>query len=115
MSEYKRLTERYIDEQGSKCVRKLAWDGEILHRLAELEDRIENGTLVELPRIIHPNEQEWFVQYQYETGEYVKIPSMRKIGDNKWVVYFYENGLIHNGIYYTEERAKIKLKQVNGD
>ena len=49
MSEYKRLTERYIDEQGSKCVRKLAWDGEILHRLAELEDRIENGTLVELP------------------------------------------------------------------
>ena len=44
----------------------------------------------------------------------VAIPSMRKIGDNKWVVYFYENGLIHNGIYYDEERAKIKLKQVNG-
>ena len=46
MSEYKRLTERYIDEQGINCVRGLAWDGEILHRLAELEDRIENGTLV---------------------------------------------------------------------
>ena len=45
---------------------------------------------------------------KFDTGEYVKIPSMRKIGDNKWVVYFYENGLIHNGIYYTEE-------QVNGD
>ena len=49
MSEYKRLTERYIDEQGTNCVRRLAWDGEILHRLAELEDKIENGTLVELP------------------------------------------------------------------
>ena len=46
MSEYKRLTERYIDEQGINCVRGLAWDGEILHRLAELEDKIENGTLV---------------------------------------------------------------------
>ena len=48
MSEYKRLTERYIDEQGINCVRGLAWDGEILHRLAELEDKIENGTLVEI-------------------------------------------------------------------
>ena len=46
MSEYKRLTERYIDEQGINCVRGLAWDGEILHRLAKLEDKIENGTLV---------------------------------------------------------------------
>lgn len=46
MSEYKGLTERYIDEQGMNCVRGLAWDGEILHRLAELEDKIENGTLV---------------------------------------------------------------------
>ena len=49
MSEYKRLTERYIDEQGINCVRGLAWDGEILHRLAELEEKIENGTLIELP------------------------------------------------------------------
>ena len=84
MSEYKRLTERYIDEQGSKCVRKLAWDGEILHRLAELEDKIENGTLVELPRIIHPNEQEWFVQYQYESG------------------------IINCNVFYSEAEAKLK-------
>ena len=49
MSEYKRLTERYTGEQGINCVRGLAWDGEILHRLAELEDKIENGTLIELP------------------------------------------------------------------
>lgn len=88
MSEYKRLTERYIDEQGSKCVRKLAWDGEILHRLAELEDRIENGTLVELPRIIHPNEQEWFVQYQYESG------------------------IINCNVFYSEAEAEAKLKEL---
>lgn len=52
MSEYKRLTERYIDEQGINGVRGLAWDGEILHRLAELEDKIENGTLVTVPYAI---------------------------------------------------------------
>ena len=51
---------------------------------------------------------------KFDTGEYVKIPSMRKIGESKWVVYFYENGLIHNGVYYTEERARRKLEQVNG-
>ena len=35
-----RLTKRVGDE-----VHALAWNGEILHRLAELEDKIENGTL----------------------------------------------------------------------
>ena len=49
MKNYKRLTERYIDENGNKCVKPLVWEGEILHSLAELEDKIENGTLVELP------------------------------------------------------------------
>ena len=44
-----------------------------------------------------------------------QIEEMAKIGESKWVVYFYENGLIHNGIYYTEERARRKLEQVNGD
>ena len=42
MSKYKRLTKRE-----GKEVKALEWDGEILHRLAELEDKIENGTLVE--------------------------------------------------------------------
>lgn len=49
---------------------------------------------------------------KFDTGEYVKIPSMRKIDDNKWVVYFYEDGIIHSGIYYTEERARRKLEQL---
>lgn len=43
MSKYKRLTKRE-----GKEVKPLEWDGEILHRLAELEDKIENGTLIEL-------------------------------------------------------------------
>ena len=46
MSEYKRLTKRE-----GKEVKALEWDGKILHRLAELEDKIENGTLVERPPV----------------------------------------------------------------
>ena len=51
---------------------------------------------------------------RFKTGEYVKIPSMRQIGDHKWVVYFYEGGIIHSGIYYTEERARTRLEIENG-
>lgn len=77
---YKRLTYRfnkgigYIDNDfngvyysdcingDSGCITK------IYERLVELEDKIENGTLVEFPRIIHPNEREWFVYFQLPTG-----------------------------------------------
>lgn len=53
---YKRLTECYIEEEGdffkkgTRLTLKNASDGEILERLAELEDKIENGTFIELPR-----------------------------------------------------------------
>lgn len=55
MKDYKRLTERYVAEEGdffekgTRFTLKNAPDEEILERLAELEDKIENGTLVELP------------------------------------------------------------------
>ena len=58
-----------------------------IKRLGEIEDKIENGTLVELPRIIHPNEQEWFVQYQYESG------------------------IIDCNVFYSEAEAKLKELQ----
>ena len=51
MSEYQRLTKRE-----GKEVKALAWDGEVLHRLAELEDKIESRKLVEL---------------KYKNGDYV--------------------------------------------
>ena len=44
-----------------------------------------------------------------KTGEYIKVPSMQKVGDHKWAVYFYEDGLVHYGIYYTLERAQTRL------
>ena len=55
MSEYKRLTKQVFDKvQG--CEDKMTMHGQSLYdlynRLAELEDKIENGTLVEFPFIV---------------------------------------------------------------
>lgn len=52
----------------------------------ELRERLEKA--VELPRIIHPNEYEWFVQYQ-----------------NKY-------GLIFDKIFYSERAAEARLKEI---
>lgn len=46
------------------------------------------GELVEFPRIIHPNELEWFVQYQYPSG------------------------IIDYEIFYSLEKAEQKLKEL---
>ena len=76
MKEYKRLTERAGNgkavTKGCKTCPDYCFDCSYadgcIDRLAELEDKIENGTLIELPRIIHPNKAEWYVQYQYPSG-----------------------------------------------
>ena len=81
MSDYKRITMKdeeygnYVQNIGSELNNpKIAFSyngkiyGSIIDRLAELEDKIENGTLIEMPRIIHPNRMEWYVQYQYPNG-----------------------------------------------
>ena len=46
---------------------------------------------------------------KFQTGEYIRVPSMQKVGDHKWVVYFYEDNIIHYGVYYTLERAQTRL------
>ncbi len=46
------------------------------------------GELIELPRIIHPNKLEWFVQYQYQSG------------------------VIDFEIFYSLEKAEQKLKEL---
>lgn len=100
MSEYKRLTEKVKDcfQYDLKDFKhKIGEFGDYdaffaysmaVKRLGELEDKIESGTLVELPRIIHPNEQEWFVQYQYESG------------------------IINCNVFYSEAEAEAKLKEL---
>ena len=60
MKEYKRLTKR-----DGKEVKALGWDGEVLHRLAELGDKIENGDLIS-PCDMGYNEIAFFVKHNAE-------------------------------------------------
>lgn len=53
---------------------------------AELRARLDKA--VELPRIVHPNANEWFVQYQNEYG------------------------LIFDEIFYSERAAEARLKEI---
>lgn len=109
MSKYKRLTERYIDEQGINCVRGLAWDGEILHRLAELEDKIENETLVELPCKVGDMATAVIDTFAYDNSvQKVKIEGIAYIVKD-------ENGDITfqhiSRLFHTKAEAEAKLKE----
>ena len=64
---------------------------DLIDRLYDLEEKIENGTLIELPRIIHPNPLEWFVQFEYETG------------------------IIDYNIFRSEEKAQKRLEELKND
>lgn len=44
----------------ARCIEKLQAEN------AKLRERLEKA--VELPRIIHPNKNEWHIQYKYESG-----------------------------------------------
>lgn len=95
MGEYKRLTHRldgrraiaHFDREAKDIIDQYVL---VVRRLAELEDKIENGELVELPRIVHPNHLEWVVQWQYQTG------------------------LIDYKIFCTKEEAKKYLEELRG-
>lgn len=113
MSKYKRLTERYIDEQGINCVRGLAWDGEILHRLAELEDKIENGTLIEIPCKVGDNAVAIIDTLCYPNAIYnVKLKDLAYIVED-------ENGDVTfqhiTRIFGTEAEAEKKLEELKNE
>ena len=113
MSEYKRLTERYIDEQGINCVRGLAWDGEILHRLAELEDKIEAGTLIEIPCKVGDNAVAIIDTLCYPNAIYnVKLKDLAYIVED-------ENGDVTfqhiTRIFGTEAEAEKRLEEIRNE
>jgi len=92
---YKRLTTTQV--VNGRNIKTITSKGKVtiqdlIDRLYDIEEKIENGTLVEFPRIIHPNKKEWFVQFQYESG------------------------VIDNYVYYTEAEAEKKLEEIrNGN
>lgn len=56
---------------------------------AALRERLERS--VELPRIIHPNKNEWFIQYQLKSG------------------------IIDYNIRYSKEAAEARLAELKGE
>lgn len=56
---------------------------------AALRERLENA--VGLPRIIHPNKNEWFIQYQLKSG------------------------IIDYSILYSKEAAEARLAELKGE
>ena len=56
---------------------------------AALRERLEKA--VELPRIVHPNKNEWFIQYQLKSG------------------------IIDYSIRYSKEAAEARLAELKGE
>ena len=129
MSEYKRLTERhengYIELMCNSCKYNDKCDVEthycneaIKNYLAELEDKIENGTIVALPckvgdtiyevfkNNIHPFIQQTKVEKIIVTEKGLKL----KLARNS----FYETSIASLGktLFLTEEAAKAQIKEL---
>ena len=92
MKEYKRLTKRLMCSNAPFT--EYASDNEVLQRLAELEDKIENGTLIELPFIQKGQyNKRWYVYYRKKTG-------------NKNITW---------KMYYSKAEAEAKLKELQNE
>lgn len=121
MSEYKRLTKQVFDKvQG--CEDKMTMHGQSLYdlynRLAELEDKIENGTIIELPCKVGDT--------IYEVFKYHKPPFIQQTKIEKIIVTekglklklarnsLYETSIASLGktLFLTEEAAEEQIKKL---
>lgn len=124
---YKRLTRVHIAkdgdgsgfETGTKWVEKLSQDGDILHRLAELEDKIENGTLFELPckagDIVY---RIW----TYSNGGYVQDYTIVEIEIYEDEILLFDDSDnqiqitdIGKTVFLTKDQAEARLKELKGE
>lgn len=98
MKEYERLTkwehENCASVNGLSPIDKDMANA--INRLAELEDKIENGTLIEFPRIVPPIK---YNNYSLWSVEYVN----RAYGN------------ISTDFYGTKEDAEERLKELQGE
>lgn len=98
MKEYKRLTERVgkgvcVKETSTSDNRSI-WNA--IKRLAELEDKIENGTLIELPCKVR--DTVWFVYETENDGTFLDEGVIRSFSIDScglWVYVVYKSGLTY--------------------
>ena len=77
MSKYKRLT-KWETSKGVKCVKYWQYSQEqIAERLALLEDKIENGTLIEFNKLFYSNQFNAWCIY-LKDGDYIKSLCLTK-------------------------------------
>lgn len=138
MSEYKRLTKKdkyghwYTDTKindrfmwstdGKVWERDLthcAFDGEAIDRLAELEDKIENGTLIELPCKVGDTVYEVFKEHRPPFIQETKIEKIIIVGEKGLRLRlarnsFYETAISSLGktVFLTKAEAEARLKEL---
>ena len=125
MKEYKRLTKRLMGSNAPFT--EYASDNEVLQRLAELEDKIENGTLIKLPckvgdTVYHLSDKkicEEFVKqikYSIYNGEIDLLNSHIMTDDNYSKDYnFYRISKLGKSVFLTKAEAEARLKELKGE
>ena len=129
---YKRLTERLMGSNAPFT--EYASDNEVLQRLAELEDKIENGTLIELPckvgttvyqiykdcsNCLHFKETGWEYDCWCDFDSEESKTMFEFDGDNDCVYIIEETEFTYNHIkdfgkdlFLTKAEAEAKLKEL---
>lgn len=108
MSDYKRLTEK--DQYG--IIRLVQSEGYLLgdyellkNRLAELEDKIENGNLIDLPCKV--GDSVWLIyENQVEIAVIWRIALTPTYNEFKWFIPYDETQPKDTGIFKTNEIGK---------
>lgn len=119
MNDYKRLTIR-LSNGKIGCLQEYS-QKDLITRLAELEDKIENGTLMEIPCKV--GDDAYFVvkhkeDYVLEEG-YVRAINIDK--DGIWVGCYYNSGFSYlhkhkdKNLFYKTAEAEAKLKELQGE
>lgn len=139
MKEYKRLTKRYKDGTSGTIKQpqseyiatvydeQLRINNEVLDRLCELEDKIENGTLIELPckvgdEIYHLSDKKISketvkqIKYIIDNGEIDLLNSYIMTDDIYSKDYnFYRFSKFGKSIFLTKTEAENRLKELKSN
>lgn len=118
LTAYSKINNDYITPYCDKficdgCCRECDYEQVIINRLAELEDKIENGTLVELPCKV--GDEIWWL---YNQEDIIK-DSCKSIAfrtDNNEMRWFI-NGTILDGtiMFLTKAEAEKRLEELRGE
>lgn len=124
---YERLTMR-LSNGKIGCLQEYS-QNDLIERLAELEDKIENGTLIELPCKV--GDTVWGIVTSTDrteniiTYKHIQKYQVERIvidGNNLYLVILvstkdgiYEGYARPNQVYYTKAEAEAKLKELKGE